>query len=75
MRIFFLVKGRAIELRWSGNNQVYSFAPVADVPEQFAQQLLKKSYTRGGCCGHPEKTSFMFATEDQLASGERSWIE
>lgn len=72
--IYYLVKGRALPLQFRDGSQI-TFAPTGYVPEQFVAGLLSKSITIGGCCGKPSRTLHPFATQEQLDSGERIWIE
>lgn len=74
MRIYYLVKSRALELQFR-DGKTRLFAPSADIPDQYAANLLGKTVTVGGCCGKPSRTMHVFATEEQLSSGERPWIE
>lgn len=73
IRLYYLVKGRAVSLRAKDGIE-RTFAPSSLIPEKYAADLLTKQVTVGGCCGKPEKTSHLFATEEQLSSGDRSWI-
>lgn len=74
IEIYYLMKGRAIPLHFRDGQQ-RTFSPSASVPHKFADGLLTKMITFGGCCGRPQKTVHLFATADQLESGERNWIE
>lgn len=64
---------RAITLSFRDGQQRI-FAPYAEVPDQFVADLLKKQVTIGGCCGKQAQTVNLFATEEQLETGERTWI-
>jgi hypothetical protein len=72
--LVYLVKGRAIQLNIIGLGH-RTFAPSNNVTAAKAVELLKKQITIGGCCGKPERTMHLFATPEQLESGERKWIE
>ena len=53
------------------------FAPSCDVPEQYVADLLSKVLSFTKCCGKNAGRSYtfhVFATEEQLASGERVWV-
>lgn len=74
VEIVYLVKHRAKVLDVTGYKQV-TFSPNGFVPKSHAERYLKFQLTIGGCCGKPSRTVHVFATPEQLASGERSWIE
>lgn len=74
IEVVYLIKSRSIQLQFR-DGSTKTFAPSAIIPEQFANDLLKKQVTIGGCCGKPQKTVHLFATQEQLNSGERKWIE
>lgn len=72
--VYYLLKGKAISLQF-GSGEMKSFAPLNYIQKSEAEKLLTKQITVGGCCNHPSRTFFLFATEEQLNSGERTWIE
>lgn len=72
--VFHLVKGKAISLNFN-NGGTKTFAPSALVQKSYADKLLQKQITIGGCCGKPSRTVYLFASDEQLQSGEREWIE
>ncbi len=74
--VYYLVKGRALTLNMRNQGQK-TFAPSALIQKSYSEGpkgILAKQMTIGGCCGKPSKTVYLFATEEQLASGEREWI-
>jgi hypothetical protein len=73
--LVFMMKSRAITLNFAdGIDRTISNAGTR-VPRKYAEKLLGRQVTVGGCCGKPEKTSFLFATPEHIQSGERKWIE
>lgn len=71
--LFYLIKGRALPLQFRDGTQV-TFSPAGYVPKQFVDGLLKKTMIVGGCCGKPSRQIYIFATQQQLDSGERSYV-
>lgn len=74
INVYYLVKDTPLVLRFNDIGEV-TFAPNALVTKSNADNLLGKVMTYGGCCGKPSKTLHIFATEEQLASGQRKYIE
>lgn len=79
MKLAYLIKNKSLTLNLTlpGGQVTRTFAPYAemsDIPKDKVDKLLKAVVTVGGCCGKPSKTMPLFATEEQLASGEREWI-
>lgn len=70
----YMIKGRALTVKFTNGEQKI-FAPSASVHESHVDNLLLKQATFGGCCGKPSITAHLFATQEQLESGERGWIE
>lgn len=71
--VFHLIKNKALSLNFT-NGGTKTFAPAALVQKSQADKLLKKQITIGGCCGKPSRTVYLFASDEQLKSGEREWI-
>jgi len=73
IRLYYLIKNKPIHLHRNG--KVYVFAPSCEIPVDMAKKLLANQVSTRGCCGKPSRTFHVFATDEQLQSGERTWIE
>lgn len=72
--VYYLFKSKSVDLHFA-DGEVRTFAPKAIIPQRFVANLLDKWVTVGGCCGKPEYTVPLFATEEQMQAGERKFID
>jgi hypothetical protein len=74
VRVYYLFKNKALSLQFN-DGVTRTFSPSAMIPKRYVDNLLSKRTTLGGCCNKAVYSGPIFATEEQLNSGERKWVE
>ena len=74
VKVYFLFQNKNVYMTFDGVS--YHFNPYAYVPEHVLPDLLGRNKVMGCNCSSKNKPKkyYIFATEEQLASGERGWI-